>query len=201
MYPSLGAARTHSCAGLRWRRLLASTEAIDFHASAALDPDPDALEMRLDSPSGASFYITRSCIERIGLMDERYFLLFEDLDWGYRSKRHGAIGHAHKSIVLHHGSTTIGSDGKLSERSLLSVYLEFRNRLHFVRVHNPAWFPWTVLVLLLRPLTYGLVGATANMRVAYLGVFRGFAGETGRPDHLLKLHRPRSANHRARSNG
>jgi N-acetylglucosaminyl-diphospho-decaprenol L-rhamnosyltransferase len=97
----------------------------------------------------------------------------------------GASGHAHRSIVPH----PIGSIGKLTERSALSVYLDFRNRVHFVRMYHPAWLPWTVLVLLLRPLAYGFAGSTANMRVAWLGVFRGLAGETGRPDRLLHAHR------------
>ena len=63
--------------GLRWRPLRASTEAIDYHTSAAIEPDPDKLEARMDAPSGASFYVTRPCLEHIGLMDERYFLYFE----------------------------------------------------------------------------------------------------------------------------
>jgi hypothetical protein len=40
----------------------------------------------LGSPSGVSIYVTRQCLERSGFMDERYFLYFEELDWGYRAK-------------------------------------------------------------------------------------------------------------------
>jgi len=174
--------------GLRWRPLHASTEAVDYHAPSAIAPDPDDVEARIDAPSGASVYVTRSCLERIGLMDERYFLYFEDLDWGYRAKNCCGIGYAYKSIVPHHGGTTIGSAGSRSARSQLSVYLEFRNRIHFVGEYHPGWMPWTILVLLVRPLAYGMVGAFANMRTAFRGVLMGLAGETGRPDHVVKSH-------------
>lgn len=174
--------------GLRWRRLQASTEAVDYHASTTTAPDPDDVEARLDAPSGASMYVTRACLERIGFMDESYFLYFEDLDWGYRAKHSCRIGYAYNSIVPHQGGTTIGSAGARSSRSQLAVYLEFRNRIHFVSKHHPAWLPWTLLVLFVRPLAYLVVGAFANMRAAFRGVFMGLAGEKGRPEKMVKSH-------------
>jgi N-acetylglucosaminyl-diphospho-decaprenol L-rhamnosyltransferase len=185
--PSAMPAVIHS-RGLRWRLLHASTEAVDYHAPADIEPNPDELESRLDAPAGASIYVTRSCLERVGLMDERYFLYFEDLDWGYRAKETCGVGYAYRSIVPHYGGTTIGSAGRRSQRSPLSVYLEFRNRVHFVRRYHPYWVPWTVLVLLIRPLEYGLVGAFINMWAAFRGVCMGILGETGRPESFIKLH-------------
>src|SRR5579864_5839425 len=52
--------------GLRWHPLRASTEAIDYHTSAAIEPDPDELEARIDAPSGASVYVTHACLESLG---------------------------------------------------------------------------------------------------------------------------------------
>jgi N-acetylglucosaminyl-diphospho-decaprenol L-rhamnosyltransferase len=171
--------------GLRWRRLLASTKAVEYQAPAAIEPDPDAVEALIDAPSGASLYVTRSCLDRIGLMDERYFLYFEDLDWGYRAKKSCGVGYAHRSIVRHHGGTTIGSAPTRASSSPLSVYLEFRNRIHFVRKHHIAWLPWTFAVLLLRPLEYGMVGAFGNMVAAFRGVMAALFGEVGRPDAIM----------------
>jgi len=178
--------------GLRWRPLLGSTEAVDYHAPSSIEPDPDALEARIDAPSGASLYVTHACIRSIGLMDERYFLYFEDLDWGYRAKSHCGVGYAYKSIVPHHGGTTIGSAARRSARSQLSVYLEFRNRVHFVRQYHHTWLPWTLLVLFTRSLEFGIVGAFANMRAALSGLAAAVRGETGRPDRILGHHRPPS---------
>ena len=98
--------------GLAWRKLAAKTLAIDYHAPITPAPNPDDVEARLIAPSGASCYVTRYIIEQIGLMDERYFLYFEDLEWGCRAKHLGAIGYAHGSVVPHKGerrSARLGS--------------------------------------------------------------------------------------------
>lgn len=174
--------------GLRWRRLHSSTEAVDYLAPAQIEPDADAVERRIDAPSGASIYVTRACLEKIGLMDERYFLYFEDLDWGYRAKKLCGIGYAYKSIVLHHVGSTIGTaTGRLSGSSL-SVYLEFRNRIHFIRKYHRAWLPWSLAVLVFRSLEYAIMGNFVNMQAAFGGVLAGLAGETGRPDRVIEAN-------------
>ena len=43
----------------------------------------------IDSPSGAFFMVRRTVIERVGLLDEDYFMYGEDLDWAYRMKQAG----------------------------------------------------------------------------------------------------------------
>jgi N-acetylglucosaminyl-diphospho-decaprenol L-rhamnosyltransferase len=176
------------CRGLRWRPFLASTKAIDFRALASRECDIEKVEKFLDAPSGASFYVTRECVERIGLMDERYFLFFEDLDWGMRAKKMCGLGYAHNAVVRHHGGTTIGSAVSRSKNSNLAVFLEFRNRLLFVRLRYPAWFTWTTFVLALRALEYSVAGSLQNTKAAYRGIAAGLAGEIGRPDQLIEDH-------------
>lgn len=171
--------------GLRWRRMRATTKAIDRHAPAAVEPDPEAVEAHLNAPSGVSIYVTRQCLKQIGFMDEEYFLYFEDLDWGYRAMRSCGVGYAHRSVVVHRGGTTIGSAASRSKASPFSVYLDFRNRVNFVRRHHRSWMAWTVLILVLRSFEYGLVGAFANMGAALCGLKAGIAGETGRPDRIF----------------
>ncbi len=68
--------------GLKWSFYGGRTIGVDKNASALQRPDREDVERRIDSPSGASFYISSTCLERIGLMDESYFLYFEDFDWG-----------------------------------------------------------------------------------------------------------------------
>ena len=156
---------------------------------AAVEPDPDDVEARLDAPSGASFYVTAELVARIGLMDERYFLFFEDLDWGCRAKAVGALGHAHRSIVPHQGGTTIGGHGSRSAVSPLSVYLEFRNRIIFVRLQHPAWLIWTTLVQTIYALGFVGAGSPADALVACRGLAAGLRGEVGRPERMVAAHR------------
>ena len=139
-----------------------------------------------DSPSGVSFYVTRSCIDAIGLMDEAYFLYFEEFDWGILAKAKSGVGYAHKSVVPHVAGSTTGTGRDRRKRSPLVVYLQNRNKIRFVRRRFPGWLPWTVLVSLLQTGEYLIYRSPTNFRIALSGVAAGLRGESGRPDHLLR---------------
>jgi hypothetical protein len=159
-----------------------------MNMSSLVEPNIEKVEADMEAPSGVSLYVTRQCLDRIGFMDERYFLYFEDLDWGYRALRACGIGYAHRSVVLHRGGTTIGSGHSRGTASPFAVYLEFRNRLTFVRQHHPLWLAWTVFILFLRSFEYGCAGAPVNILAALRGLKAGMAGETGRPDTVFDFH-------------
>jgi GT2 family glycosyltransferase len=180
------------CRGLTWRKLTANTLAVDYLVPVDPPSGPDAVEACLDAPSGACCYVTRRLIEQIGLMDERYFLFFEDLEWGIRAKSIGAIGYAHRAIVAHKGGTTIGSMGGRATMSPLAVYLEIRNRILFVRARYPALLLWTVVMQIVHVSAFGAVGAFRNMLAGYKGLLAGILGKDGRPDQMLKTHSRRS---------
>ena len=178
--------------GLAWEKFAARTLAVDFRAPIMPAPDPDNVDARLTSPSGASIFVTRELLGKIGLMNERYFLYFEDLDWGSRAKEAGGVGYAHLSVVPHKGGTTIGTSWTRATRSPLSVYLEIRNSILFVRDRHRTWLPWTILMQLFHTLTYGAVGAFRNMLYGFRGLFAGILGKSGRPDRVLEAHNRRS---------
>ena len=170
--------------GLQLNFWKASTIGIDKFHSSSKRPNRADVDRRIDSPSGASFYISHDCVRRIGLMPEDYFLFFEDIEWGLRAKSASGVGYAHDAIVKHIGGTTIGSAGARGKQSKLAVYLEFRNRLVFIRRNYPVWLPWTALMLLAHAFEFLAVGAWTNFRAALAGWKAGLANETGRPDHL-----------------
>ncbi len=49
-------------------------------------PSPDAFE--IDFPLGACLMVRRSVLQKIGLLDEQFFMYMEEIDWCYRIK-HG----------------------------------------------------------------------------------------------------------------
>jgi len=186
---AMGESNVVQCRGLRWRKLLASVLAVGRNDSTHVEPEPDAIEAQLDSPSGASCYITRPCIDAIFPLDERYFLFFEDLDWGVRARRAGfGIGHAHASVVFDQGGTSAGgSRSSKSGGSPLSIYLGFRNRLLFVEAHHRAWLWWTAFMACLHALRLARYDRAA-LAPALRGLLAGLRGETGRPDWLVARH-------------
>jgi N-acetylglucosaminyl-diphospho-decaprenol L-rhamnosyltransferase len=184
-------ARIHT-RGLKWRPLLASTAAVGKNEPVVSRPPAESVERELDAPSGALVYITRACLDRIGFMEERYFLYVEDLEWGLRAKRTNDIGYAFDPIVYHKGGTTIGT-GSVTTSSAFSTYLAFRNTMLFVYSHFPFWLGWTAIMLFVRALEFGAHRRPANMRAALRGTWDGLLRRDGRPDDLLSRHLGRAA--------
>src|SRR5262249_26072066 len=82
---------------IRWNKLLVKSVAIGFHDPISRPCDVEAIEASMDCPSGSSMYVTRACVDQIGPMDDRFFLYYEDMDWGIRAKKCG-LGYAAASI-------------------------------------------------------------------------------------------------------
>jgi N-acetylglucosaminyl-diphospho-decaprenol L-rhamnosyltransferase len=175
-----------SSRGLKWRKVRASVTGVDIFAPVSPAPDPDDVERRIDSPTGVSIYVTRACIDKIGLMDDSYFLYCEDFDWGIRAKAACGIGYVHNSVVPHIGGSSTGAARKRAQRSPLVVYLKNRNQLHFVRRHHPSWFAWTVFVSFMRTGEFLAVGSMRNFAAAIRGLVAGLRGEKGRPETAPK---------------
>jgi len=175
-----GSARDYvHCRALRWSPFWAKSVAIGFHDPISGPCDIDAIEASMDCPAGASIYVTRACVDQIGPMDDRFFLYYEDMDWGIRAKKWG-LGYARASIVAHKGGTTIGSSSaSRKEKSWLSVYYLSRNQILFIRKHYPRLsIPGSVLSFVYA-LLYLFAGSPGNFKVALQGIIAAWAGESG----------------------
>jgi N-acetylglucosaminyl-diphospho-decaprenol L-rhamnosyltransferase len=186
-----------ACWGLRWRPLTASGYLVGQDSPVSLEPDTKIVEEHMDAVSGASCYLTRSCLEALVPLDERFFLFYEDFDWGIRARLKGfRLGYAHRSIVIHSGGNSIGTPSHGADGSPLALYLGFRNRLLFVRTHYPRWWPWTVFVSFMHALRLLRRGGFGS---AISGLAAGLRGENGRPDWLLAQHQVRGPRQPIRS--
>ncbi len=77
---------------------------------------------------GACMLVPRSTINKVGLMNEEYFLYYEEQDWCQRmNKTGGNIYYVFDSIVYHKESISTG------KQSPLKTYYLNRNRLLFAR--------------------------------------------------------------------
>jgi N-acetylglucosaminyl-diphospho-decaprenol L-rhamnosyltransferase len=178
--PSVNGNYVYCRGGHRWRKLRTTFALIGFGEPVNGPIDLQAIEAALDCIAGGSMYITRACLEKIGPMDERFFLFYEDADWSIRAKGHG-LGYARDSLVPHTGGTTIGSARSRAQRSRLSVYLESRNQLHFVRMHWHRYLPFAIFMGLAHAVAYLFALSPKNFKAAVDGLVAGMKGETGRP--------------------
>ncbi len=109
----------------------------------------DKDDIKIDYVVGVSMFVSREFIEDVGLMDERYFLYFEDLDWSERAKRKGyELKYCWKSKVYHKEGGSIGSSSKGEKKSKLADYYGIRNRIIFTKKFYPQ-YQWSVYLSLL----------------------------------------------------
>lgn len=116
--------------------------------------------------------LTRDVFGRVGMMDERYFVYFDDSDFVWRMLRAGMkIRLICSKLVLHKVSSSTGGN-----ESAFSLYYMHRNRMRFARKHNP-WYlkpvslAYIVLTRLIRTWRYPAMLRSSVWR----GLWHGFA--------------------------
>lgn len=113
----------------------------------------------IDYPVGASLFVTHEYLEAVGMMDDSYFLYYEEMDWAERGRRLGfrpAV--ALRSLVQHKEGASTGSHGGVRNKSLLSERYGVINRLRITQKFWPQYLPvvWCSLwLVMLDRLTHG----------------------------------------------
>lgn len=143
--------RVQAFGGARYRPMLGRARHIGAGASVS-DPRPrEAVERQLDYVLGAAMMVSRSCLEAVGLMEERYFLYYEEIDWAIRARAKGfRLAYAPDAVVFHKEGGTIGSSAQRGQRSLLSEYHLLRSRMLFTRKFYPYFLPTVMAFSLLQ---------------------------------------------------
>ena len=78
-----------------------------FRQYKMLDWEHDDVR-EVDQPEGACLLVRHSVIDAVGLLDEGYFMLFEEVDWCYRIKEHGyQIWFTPEAKIIHHYGQSI----------------------------------------------------------------------------------------------
>jgi GT2 family glycosyltransferase len=98
---------------------------------------PDRMH-EVDAVSGAFLMIRRQVVEKIGLLDERFFMYGEELDWCLRAKRAGwAVLYYPDAQILHYkGESTKYNSRKAAVEFYRAMYLFHRK--HFAADYSHA---------------------------------------------------------------
>ena len=81
---------------------------------------------------GCAVLVRSSVVRRIGLLDERYFAYYEDLDWSLRSRKAGYEVVAVPAARVAHK----GTPDQIRSKSPVAAYFYWRNRFLFMRQHG-----------------------------------------------------------------
>jgi hypothetical protein len=186
-YPNIGMAGTTVCfyyepdklqakCGYKYSPLTGQAKAIGHGSKLAKDAVKNSIADNVDFILGASLAVTRVFLNKIGYMEESYFLYYEEIDWSTRNRRSGAsafsIVYAADAIVWHKEGGSIGSSSKKGERSVLADYWLNRSRLTFTRRYYPYLLPlhWLqTLALVARRLVRGQPANARNILRALFG--------------------------------
>jgi hypothetical protein len=137
-------------------------------------PQVSAVASAPDYVEGASMLISRRCLEGVGLLNESYFLYYEELDFVRRARPSFNFGYSAASIVYHKEGASIGSASVRANRSVVSEYYLARNRITFTRRHH-AWFlPSVLAVTSLSVLQRIMIGKPKNAAAIIRGAFASF---------------------------
>ncbi len=111
----------------------------------------------VESVIGACMLVRREAIDRVGMLDEDYFLFFEETDWCYRMRKAGwKVFHLPQSEVVHFQ----GKGAEIRKREAKVEY--YRSRYHFFR-KNRGELQYILLLL----------GLVTKLKVEILSLFMG----------------------------
>jgi GT2 family glycosyltransferase len=152
-FPSLW---THLCDMLFLDRLFPRSRFFGAGEAGAFDYDRSGT---VDHLMAAAFLIRRDAARRIGLLDERFRIYYNDMDWCYRAVRGGwSILYVHDATVVHH----LGKTVEAVNRDFARFEELHDNTMLFFRKHRGGWtIPVYKLLLaggfLLRTVGWGVI--------------------------------------------
>ena len=170
--------------GMKYRPLLGRCRSLGYAQPAEATPDPRQVEADLDIIAGTSMFVSKAYIDTVGVMDEDFFVYYEDVEW---SLRRGSfrLGYAHDSVVHHVAGSTSGSGGPRPKRSRFNIYLSERNRVIVAKKRHPAAWPLFAGVALLETLEFLIrFHSWRSFRIGLDGWWAGVSGETGMPGFM-----------------
>jgi GT2 family glycosyltransferase len=120
------------CAGgalQRWRGYN-----VRHHGFGAIDRGHYDRPRRIDYAPTCCLLAARSVFERVGLMDEKFFVYCDDTDFCIRARRAGvSMWYVPEPVLWHKVSSLTGGTSDFSLRMLT------RGRTYLMRKHAPAW--------------------------------------------------------------
>ncbi len=139
-------------------------------ADATPAPDPGALNFM----AGCNMVASREFIDRVGPMNESYFLYYEEVDWAMR-RGDLPLVYVPGAVVYHHGGTTIGTGSLVRRPSPFANYFNYRNRMWFARRFMPGRQVFVLGFGLAKALQLALRGAFDESAAILAGLLGGRA--------------------------
>jgi len=136
--------------------------------------------------TGCALLVPKEILQKIGLLDENFFLYGEDTDFSRRAIEAGFSCKVNLNTYLWH---KVGSSTGLSSQSPLAYYYGTRNRLYYHHKHaqssidNALFFLLFLMVRLVRSFQWLLTGRADLIKATWRGVTDYIKGRLGRSSY------------------
>ncbi|HEX2613571.1 MAG TPA: glycosyltransferase family 2 protein [Fibrobacteria bacterium] len=162
-----------------------------FGALRAVSPAMHEGDHPIDFPCGAYFLVRRELLGDIGLLDEDFFLYFEETEWAARAWRHGrTIQYLPFCKAIHLGG---GSSENREPLPIIATFYESW-RIYLRKTSNPFGTAWVFLLLLLHfsgQAAWSAARGRGHSAQRHLKHARGTLwGWLGKPSRRLSERRP-----------
>jgi N-acetylglucosaminyl-diphospho-decaprenol L-rhamnosyltransferase len=95
------------------------------------------LAIEVDAVCGACMLVRREVIERVGLLDERFFMYGEDLDWCLRTREAGWTVRYEPSVVVQHQHGAASRQRAFRTNFYFFRAMDLFYRKHYVQRYHP----------------------------------------------------------------
>jgi GT2 family glycosyltransferase len=126
--------------GATFNKWSGNSTGIASHSSYPSNFDRTKVEEQIDFIVGASLCTTRDFLNTVGLMEESYFLYYEEIDWSVRNNNQFKHALANKAEIFHKEGGAIGTSSIPGQRGSLSEYYLIKSKLSFTRKFFPLAF-------------------------------------------------------------
>lgn len=147
-----------------WKNVLASHRGVD-----EVDTGQYNDVVKTSYATGCAMFVRREVFEKVGLLDPKFYLYYEDLDFSLRARKSGnEVYYAPPATVWHKNAGSGGGTG-----SDLQSYYITRNRL----IIGMRYAPWRTKLALFREATNLVMHGTPTQRQAVGDFLRKKFGE------------------------
>lgn len=156
----------------------------------AVDADIPKNPFKTGYVPGTALLISTKLIDKIGLLDNRYFAYYEDLDWCYKAEQIGYFPYVIPKSVVYHKKSGSTSEGGHKKFSKIPAYYLARNgilfatnykglsRLYCLFIQIFVKYPLNIIILIKpdawKDHTKGLIDGLVGLR-------KGFSPKPYRP--------------------
>jgi GT2 family glycosyltransferase len=134
--------KVQSLGGCTFNKWLGIPRHIGAKTAASSPVDKFEVLRRMAYVTGTSMLVSRPFLADVGLMDERYFLYYEEIDWVIRAHHRYPLEFAPDSVVYHKEGASTGTT-----RSRYADFYIVQSRIRFTRTHFPYALPTVYLGL------------------------------------------------------